>query len=67
MSELRKEVGIAPTEFHGYSSMSEENVVILSGLVMPYSRIDAMTEKMLKKEARYYQKFNDGDNRGKDG
>lgn len=48
MSELRKEVGIAPTEFHGYSSMSEENVVILSGLVMPYSRIDAMSESVEK-------------------
>lgn len=48
MSELRKEVGTAPTEFHGYSSMSEENVVILSGLVMPYSRIDAMTESVEK-------------------
>lgn len=48
MSELRKEVGTAPTEFHGYSSISEENVVILSGLVMPYSRIDAMTESVEK-------------------
>lgn len=48
MSELRKEVGTAPTEFHGYSSMSEENVVILSGLVMPYSRIDAMSESVEK-------------------
>lgn len=48
MSELRKEVGTAPTEFHGYSSMSEENVLILSGLVMPYSRIDAMTESVEK-------------------
>lgn len=48
MSELRKEVGTAPTEFHGYSSMSEENVVILSGLVMPYSGIDAMTESVEK-------------------
>ena len=48
MSELRKEVGTAPTEFHGYSSMSEENVVILSGLVMPYSRIDTMTESVEK-------------------
>ncbi len=46
MKELRKEVGIAPTEFHGYLSSSEENVIILSGLTMPYKRIDAMTESV---------------------
>lgn len=48
MSELRKEIGIAPTEFHGYLSESEENVIILSGLVMPYARVDAMTESIQK-------------------
>lgn len=48
MAELRKEIGIAPTEFHGYLSESEENVLILSGLVMPYSRVDAMTESIQK-------------------
>ncbi len=46
MKELRKEVGIAPTEFHGYLSSSEENVIILSGLTMPYKRIDAMAESV---------------------
>jgi len=45
MTDLRKEIGTAPTEFHGYLSESEENVIILSGLTMPYSRVDAMTEK----------------------
>lgn len=48
MSELRKEIGVAPTEFHGYLSESEENVVILSGLTMPYGRVDAMTESIQK-------------------
>ncbi len=48
MSELRKEIGVAPTEFHGYLSESEENVVILSGLTMPYGRVDAMTESIEK-------------------
>ena len=48
MAELRKEIGVAPTEFHGYLSESEENVLILSGLVMPYSRVDAMTESIQK-------------------
>lgn len=48
MVELRKEIGVAPTEFHGYLSESEENVLILSGLVMPYSRVDAMTESIQK-------------------
>lgn len=48
MAELRKEVGVAPTEFHGYLSESGENVLILSGLVMPYSRVDAMTESIQK-------------------
>lgn len=46
MVELRKEIGVAPTEFHGYMSASEENVVILSGLMMPYTRVDAMTESI---------------------
>lgn len=46
MVELRKEIGVAPTEFHGYMSASEENVVILSGLMMPYARVDAMTESI---------------------
>lgn len=46
MKELRKEVGTAPTEFHGYMSASEENVIILSGLTMPYKRIDAMAESV---------------------
>lgn len=49
MTDLRKEIGIAPTEFHGYLSESEENVIILSGLTMPYSRVDAMTESIQKK------------------
>ncbi len=48
--QLRKEVGTAPTEFHGYLSESEENVIILSGLIMPYSRVDTMTES-IEKEA----------------
>lgn len=48
MPELRKEVGTAPVEFHGYLSGSDENVVILSGLTMPYKRIDAMTESVQK-------------------
>ena len=48
MSELRKEIGVAPTEFHGYLSESGENVIILSGLVMPYTRVDAMTESIQK-------------------
>lgn len=48
MAELRKEIGVAPTEFHGYLSESEENVLIFSGLVMPYSRVDAMTESIQK-------------------
>lgn len=49
MSELRKEIGVAPTEFHGYLSASEENVVILSGLVMPYTRVDTMVESIQEK------------------
>jgi hypothetical protein len=48
--QLRKEIGTAPTEFHGYLSESEENVIILSGLTMPYSRVDTMTES-IEKEA----------------
>lgn len=55
MSELRKEIGVAPTEFHGYLSESEENVVILSGLTMPYGRVDAMTES-IQKEADVIKK-----------
>ena len=50
MTDLRKEIGTAPTEFHGYLSESEENVIILSGLTMPYSRVDTMTES-IEKEA----------------
>ena len=46
--ELRKALGTAPTEFHGYCSESSENVLILSGLMMPYSRIDAMMESVQK-------------------
>lgn len=46
--ELRKALGTAPTEFHGYCSESNENVLILSGLMMPYSRIDAMSESVHK-------------------
>lgn len=46
MVGLRKEIGIAPTEFHGYLSASEENVIILSGLTMPYKRVDAMAESV---------------------
>ena len=46
MAELRKEIGTAPTEFHGYLSESGENVIILSGLTMPYKRVDAMTESV---------------------
>lgn len=48
MSELRKEIGIAPTEFHGYLSESDENVIILAGLTMPYTRVDVMTESIQK-------------------
>lgn len=48
MVELRKEVGTAPVEFHGYLSESGENVVLLSGLTMPYKRIDAMSESVQK-------------------
>lgn len=48
MAELRKETGTAPTEFHGYLSESGENVVILSGLTMPYARIDRMGESVDK-------------------
>ena len=48
MAELRKEMGTAPTEFHGYLSESGENVVILSGLTMPYARIDRMGESVDK-------------------
>ena len=48
IAELRKAVGTAPTEYHGYVSDSGENVVILSGLVMPYSRIDALAESVEK-------------------
>lgn len=48
MTDLRNEIGTAPTEFHGYLSESEENVIILSGLIMPYSRVDAMTESIQK-------------------
>lgn len=50
ITQLRKEIGTAPTEFHGYMSESGENVIILSGLTMPYSRVDAMTEA-IEKEA----------------
>lgn len=46
MKDLRKEAGTAPTEFHGYLSESEENVIILSGLTMPYVRIDSMAESV---------------------
>lgn len=46
MTGLRKEIGIAPTEFHGYLSASEENVIILSGLTMPYGRVDTMAESV---------------------
>ncbi|GFI16388.1 tubulin-like protein CetZ [Lachnospiraceae bacterium] len=46
MTGLRKEIGIAPTEFHGYLSASEENVIILSGLTMPYGRLDTMAESV---------------------
>lgn len=46
MAGLRKEIGTAPTEFHGYLSASEENVIILSGLTMPYERVDAMAESV---------------------
>ena len=48
MTELRKEVGTAPMEYHGYLSESDENVIILSGLVMPYTRVDTMTESIQK-------------------
>lgn len=48
MAELRQELGIAPTEFHGYMSASEENVIILSGLMMPYNRVDTMAESVQK-------------------
>ncbi len=46
MTGLRKEIGTAPTEFHGYLSASEENVIILSGLTMPYRRVDTMAESV---------------------
>ena len=46
MTGLRKEIGIAPTEFHGYLSASEENVIILSGLTMPYGRVDTIAESV---------------------
>ena len=46
MAGLRKEIGTAPTEFHGYLSASEENVIILSGLTMPYERVDKMAESV---------------------
>lgn len=46
MTGLRKEIGTAPTEFHGYLSVSEENVIILSGLTMPYGRVDTMAESV---------------------
>ncbi len=46
MTGLRKEIGTAPTEFHGYLSASEENVIILSGLTMPYGRVDTMAESV---------------------
>lgn len=46
MTGLRKEIGTAPTEFHGYLSTSDENVIILSGLTMPYGRVDAMAESV---------------------
>lgn len=46
MVEFRKEIGTAPIEFHGYLSTSEENVVILSGLTMPYKRVDEMAESV---------------------
>ena len=46
--ELRKAVGTAPTEYHGYLSESGENVVILSGLMMPYKRMDALAESVEK-------------------
>lgn len=48
MVELRKSIGVAPTEFHGYLAESGENIIILSGLVMPYTRVDAMTESIQK-------------------
>lgn len=48
MTELRKAIGTAPTEFHGYLAESEENVIILSGLVMPYTRVEVMTESIQK-------------------
>lgn len=54
MTELRKAIGVAPTEFHGYLSESEENVLILSGLTMPYARVDVMTES-IQKEASIIQ------------
>lgn len=54
MTELRKDIGVAPTEFHGYLSESEENVLILSGLTMPYARVDVMTES-IQKEASIIQ------------
>lgn len=48
MTELRREIGIAPTEFHGYLSESGENILILAGLTMPYTRVDVMTESIQK-------------------
>lgn len=55
MSELRQELGVAPTEFHGYMSASEENVIILSGLMMPYNRVETMAESV-QKDAEIIQK-----------
>ncbi len=52
--ELRKAIGTAPTEYHGYLSDSGENVVILSGLMMPYKRIDTLAESV-EKEAESVQ------------
>lgn len=46
MTGLRKEIGTAHTEFHGYLSASDENVIILSGLTMPYGRVDAMAKSV---------------------
>lgn len=54
MTELRKAIGVAPTEFHGFLSESEENVLILSGLVMPYGRVDAMVDS-IQREASVIQ------------
>lgn len=54
VAEFRKAIGTAPTEYHGYLSESGENVVILSGLMMPYSRIDTLAESV-QKEAESVQ------------